>query len=251
MSSILVIEDEGFIAGILRNIVGREGYRAVMARTVEDAVRFALREVPLLIVVDLEASEIDGYGIITLLRDHPKVMHIPIVVISAQQSAHDMAEAFDMGVDSYLAHPLESDILLAVVRRHLHRLQQDALSPLSHLPGGMQVERAIHYKLKNQEPWSILYLDLDNFKGFNDVYGFRAGNEMILLVGRICQSVVYEYGNADDFIGHVGGDDFVVLTTPDRANTLCMYISTRYKEESAALYRPEDLGRGSISGVDR
>jgi GGDEF domain-containing protein len=70
-------------------------------------------------------------------------------------------------------------------------------------------------------------------------------------VGRICQNVVYEHGNADDFVGHVGGDDFVVLTTPDRVNTLCMHVTTRYKEESVALYSPEDLRSGSISGIDR
>src|SRR5205085_4157213 len=86
---------------------------------------------------------------------------------------------------------------------------------------------------------------------FNDAYGFLAGNDMILLVGRICQNVVYKYGNSDDFVGHVGGDDFVVLTTPDRVNTLCMHVTARYKEESTTLYRPEDLIRGSISGVDR
>jgi len=113
------------------------------------------------------------------------------------------------------------------------------------------VERAINYKLSNREPWSILYLDLDNFKAFNDVYGFLTGNDMILLLGQICQKVVYEYGNTDDFVGHVGGDDFVILTTPGRVQTLCLHISKRYKEESAALYRSEDLKRGSISGVDR
>ena len=111
--------------------------------------------------------------------------------------------------------------------------------------------RAINYKLGKMKPWSILYLDLDNFKAFNDVYGFLAGNDMILLVGRICQNVVYKYGNSDDFVGHVGGDDFVVLTTPDRVNTLCMQVTAGYKEESTTLYRPEDLRCGSISGVDR
>ena len=66
------------------------------------------------------------------------------------------------------------------------------------------------------------------------MYGFLTGNEMILLVGRACRRVVYEFGNADDFVGHVGGDDFVVVTTPDRASLLCKHISTWYKEESAS-----------------
>lgn len=74
---------------------------------------------------------------------------------------------------------------------------------------------------------------------------------MILLVGHICQRVVYEDGNADDFVGHVGGDDFVVVTTPDRSHILCRNIVARYKQESTLLYREDDLERGTISGVDR
>ncbi|HCJ35772.1 MAG TPA: diguanylate cyclase response regulator, partial [Ktedonobacter sp.] len=83
--------------------------------------------------------------------------------------------------------PFDIAELLARVRRQLRRVQQSCLSPLTSLPGGLQVVRAINYKLGNVDPWSILYLDLDNFKAFNDVYGFLTGNEMILLVGRICQ----------------------------------------------------------------
>jgi hypothetical protein len=74
---------------------------------------------------------------------------------------------------------------------------------------------------------------------------------MIMLVGTICQKVVYEHGNVDDFVGHVGGDDFIVVSTPACASILCAQISSRYKEKSLVLYRPEDARRGSISGVDR
>jgi GGDEF domain-containing protein len=74
---------------------------------------------------------------------------------------------------------------------------------------------------------------------------------MILLLGNICQEVVYEWGNVDDFVGHVGGDDFVIVTTPEREKCLCNRILARYKEESKALYRREDLECGSINGNDR
>src|SRR3989442_6383401 len=251
MANILVVEDERLIAGLLKETLEVEGYRVTTILNGEDAVQFALRETPHLIILDIMLPGIDGYEVIRQLRSHPKSMHIPIIILSALGEPADKIRAYECDVDGYITKPYDTDELLARVHRQLRRAQQNYLSPLTNLPGGLQVVRAINYKLGKMKPWSILYLDLDNFKAFNDVYGFLAGNDMILLVGRICQYVVYEYGNADDFVGHVGGDDFVVLTTPDRVNTLCMYISTRYKEESAALYRPEDLGRGSISGVDR
>jgi diguanylate cyclase (GGDEF)-like protein len=178
-------------------------------------------------------------------------MHIPIIALSSFGELSEKVRAFEIGVDDYITKPFQVDELLARIRTQIRRIQQNYLSPLIGLPGGLQVELAIKQKLNSQEPWSILYLDLDNFKAFNDVYGFLTGNDVIRLVGRICQRVVREYGNADDFVGHIGGDDFVVVTTPDHAGLLCKQISSAYKEESAAYYRPEDLRRGSISGVDR
>jgi len=239
------------IARLLKEILEIESYQVTIVLNGEDAVRFTLHETPQLIIVDMMLPGIDGYEVIRRLRNHPKIMHIPIIALSALGEPIDKIRAYDGDVDGYITKPFNTDELLARVRRELRRTQQSYLSPLTGLPGGLQVVRAINYKLSSSDPWSILYLDLDNFKAFNDVYGFLTGNEMILLVSSICQKVVYEYGNTDDFVGHIGGDDFVVVTAPDRANNLCMHISNRYKEESALLYRSEDLRRGSISGVDR
>jgi CheY-like chemotaxis protein len=251
MANILVVEDEQLIARLLKEILEIEGYNVTTVLNGKDAVQFTLRETPHLIIVDIMLPEMDGYAVIRHLRGHPKSMHIPILALSAFGEPEDKIGAYEGGVDGYVTKPFNTDELLAQVRRQLHRIQQSCLSPLTGLPGGLQVERAIDYKLGNREPWSILYLDLDNFKAFNDVYGFLTGNDMILLLGQICQRVVYEYGNTDDFVGHVGGDDFIVLTTPVRVQMLCSHIWKKYREESVALYRPEDLRRGSISGVDR
>jgi diguanylate cyclase (GGDEF)-like protein len=251
MVNILVVEDERLIARLLKETLEIEGYQTVVVLNGEDAVQFALRETPDLILLDITLPGIDGYEVIRRLREHPKTIHIPIVVLSAYSSSTDKARAFELGVDGYITKPFNNDELLACVRRQLHRIQQSSLSPLTRLPGGLQLERAISYKLDSNNPWSVLYLDLDNFKAFNDVYGFLAGNAMILLVGDICQRMVHEYGNDDDFVGHVGGDDFIIVTTPDCVKTLCRFILAAYKQESIVLYRPEDVKCGLINGVDR
>lgn len=251
MANILVIEDERFIVRLLKEALQIEGYEVVTVLRGEDAVQYALRETPHLVLLDIQLPGIDGYEVIRQLRSHPKSMHIPIIVLSAHDRCADKVRAFEVGVDDYVTKPFNTDELLARVRTQLRRVQQNFLSPLIGLPGGYQVELAIKRKLTSAEPWSILYLDLDNFKAFNDVYGFLTGNDLIRVVGRICQRVVREHGNPDDFVGHIGGDDYVILTTPERAHTLCRLICTSYKQESRALYHPEDLQRGSISGIDR
>ncbi|HTI13274.1 MAG TPA: diguanylate cyclase [Dictyobacter sp.] len=251
MSSILVVEGEGEITKIVDACLGCEGYNAVMIENGDDAVRFTLREMPCLAIVYRTLPDGNCYKLIQQLRDHPKSMHIPLILISPCTSLVEKVRAYELGIDSYITAPFSCDELIAHVRRQLRRMQQNTLSPLTRLPGGLQLERAIDYKLRGSDPWSVLYLDLDHFKAFNDAYGFLAGNDMILLVSHICQQVVYEYGNADDFVGHVGGDDFVIVTTPDREQLLCAHILDRYKEESLVFYRSEDVQRGSINGIDR
>ena len=251
MANILVVEDERVIARLLKESLQSEGFQVVAVLNGEDAVQYALRETPHLLILDLLLPGMDGYEVARCLRTHHKTMHIPIIALSSFGVSADKVRAFEIGVDDYITKPFQIDELLARIRMQIRRVQQNYLSPLIGLPGGLQVELTIKQKLNSQEPWSILYLDLDNFKAFNDVYGFLTGNDIIRLVGRICQRVVHDYGNADDFVGHIGGDDFVVVTTPDRAGRLCKEISAAYKEESAACYRPEDLMRGSITGVDR
>jgi DNA-binding response OmpR family regulator len=251
MADILVVEDEQLIARLLKETLQSEGYNVVTVLNGEDAVQFALCETPHLIILDLMLPGIDGYEVVRRLHTYPKTIHIPIIVLSSLGEPKDKVSAFETGVDDYVTKPFHTEELLARVHAQLRRVEQNFLSPLIGLPGGFQVELAIKYKLNSKEPWSLLYLDLDNFKAFNDAYGFLTGNDMIRLVGRICQRAVRNYGNPDDFVGHVGGDDFVVVTTPELAHTLCSYICEYYKEESTQLYRTDDLGRGSISGVDR
>ncbi len=251
MANILVVEDERSNASVLKETLQIEGYEVVTVLCGKDAVQYTLRETPHLVLLDMTLPDMDGDEVIRQLRAHPKSMHIPIIALSACADCTDKVRAFELGVDDYITRPFVPNELLARARTQLRRVRQNFLSPLIGLPGGYQVELAIKRKLTGADPWSILYLDLDNFKAFNDAYGFLTGNDLIRLVGLICQRVVREYGNPDDFVGHIGGDDYVILTTPERAHTLCRYICNSYKQESRALYRPEDLRRGSISGADR
>ena len=251
MANVLVVEDDLLITRLLRLTLESDGYNVIAVLDGEGAVQFALRETPHLVILDGGLTGADGRQVARRLREHPKTMHIPIIVLSEQSEIAVKVQAFEAGIDDYITKPFHDEELLARVRTQLRRVQQRFLSPLTGLPGGLQVEQAIKYSLSRPDPWSILYLDLDNFKAFNDVYGFLAGNDLIRLVGRICQQVVHECGNTDDFVGHIGGDDFMVMTTPECAKTLSLRVATHFKEESLALYRPEHRERGSISGVDR
>src|SRR5260370_3554675 len=146
-SSVLVVEGERVITSLLREALGIDRYQTVMVLNGEDAVQFALREIPDLVVIDFITPGIDAYELIQCLRNHPKSMHIPIILLSPFSSRSEKIHACELGVDCYISQPFDTEELLAYVRRQLNRVQQTSLSPLTQLPGGVQLEHAIDYKL--------------------------------------------------------------------------------------------------------
>jgi diguanylate cyclase (GGDEF)-like protein len=248
---ILVVEDDAPVARALAETLLADGFAAEVASTGEAALEYALREVPHLVLLDLMLPGIDGFEVVRRLRANAKTAHIPVVILSARHDIEYKVRAFESRVDDYLTKPYNGNELIARVKAQLRRVQENMLSPLTGLPGGTQVERAITQKLREPAPWSILYLDLDHFKAYNDVYGFVLGNDLIRLLAGIAGDVVRDHGNLTDFVGHVGGDDFVVITTPDRTEAICQGLIQRFDQESRLLYTADDLQRGTLIALDR
>ena len=251
MATILVVEDEPLIAGLLRETLHAEGYTPIIAHTGEEAVHLALRDTPHLVILDIMLPGMDGFEVVKVLRANVKTAHIPVIILSARHDTADKVRAFEQRVDDYLTKPFNNDELLARIRTQLRHVQENWLHPLTGLPGGVQVERAIMSLLQQGAPWSLLYLDLNNFKAYNDAYGFLRGNEMIRVVARLSVDVVHRLGNETDFVGHVGGDDFVIATTPDRVVLLCKALIERFDQMRQRFYNEEDFLRGSIISTDR
>ncbi len=249
--TILVVEDDAGVARMLSATLTAEGYNPLVACTGEEGVDLALREGPQLILLDLMLPGMDGFAVVEHLRGNARTAHIPVMVVSARHDAADKVRAFESNVDDYLTKPFNGDELMARIRTQLRHVQESQLSPLTGLPSGLRIERSIEERLAAPGHWSILYLDLDNFKAYNDVYGFVRGNDLIRLFARIIDTAMRELGDSTDFLGHVGGDDFILLTTPPRVDLLCQRIIDCWEVESRALYSPEDLERGTLIAVDR
>lgn len=132
----------------------------------------------------------------------------------------------------------------------LDTMRLDA-SPLTHLPGGVALENEIASRINSGLPMVYCFADLDNFKAYNDRYSYAKGNEVIKATARIMEGVVLEIGMQDDFIGHIGGDDFVLITSSDRYDEICDGIINRFKKTITAFYEPEDIKRGFIIGKNR
>ena len=250
-ASILIVEDEAPVANMLSSTLAAEGYAPTIAYNGEDAIKFALSEQPQLILLDLMLPGIDGFDVVSAIRANARTTHIPVLVLTARHDANLKMRAFASQVDDYMTKPFNGDELLARIRTQLRHLRETLLSPLTGLPSGLRVEYAIADQLRSPKPWAILYLDLDHFKAYNDVYGPLRGNELIRLLGNVTSESLRAQGNSTDFLGHIGGDDFILITTPDRMEPLCQSIVSAWGRESRAYYAPEDAARGSLIARDR
>ncbi len=134
--------------------------------------------------------------------------------------------------------------------KHLEEMYIDA-SPLTLLPGGVAIENVLKKRIETTLPLSFCMLDLDNFKALNDHHGYATGNDIIKTSAHVIDEGVKLFGNDDDFVGHIGGDDFVVMTTPDKHTGICKYITENFDERVKEFYTPEEVKVGYISGHTR
>ncbi|WP_221248649.1 GGDEF domain-containing protein [Desulfuromonas versatilis] len=142
---------------------------------------------------------------------------------------------------------------LSVMAKKFKQYEQMCLdaSPLTRLPGNIAIERSLLEKMRKGEKFALCYIDLDNFKAYNDRYGYAKGSEIIKATGELVYNMRKSYGREGDFVGHIGGDDFVLITAPENIKALCENIIHGFDKLIPRYYSPEDLERGFVVGIDR
>ncbi len=139
---------------------------------------------------------------------------------------------------------------MAIRLKQMEETYLDA-NPLTRLPGGVAIEEVLKKRIREESPMAFCLVDLRNFKAFNDQYGYARGNEVILATAEILKKALQEHGAEGDFLGHIGGDDFVLITTPDRYERTCEAIVSAFDREIVTFYDPEDRHQGCIRGKTR
>jgi PleD family two-component response regulator len=250
--SVLVVDDDRNMRTVIRASLELAGFGVVTANDAPAALEALARDIPDLVMLDVMLPGMDGYELCRRIRRHPTCAHVPIMMLTARGETEDAVTGFEAGADDYIAKPFAPREMLARVHAKIRRVAVDSsLNPLTRLPGNLAIENEIRRRFEGRLPWAVIYLDLDNFKAFNDVYGFVRGDEAIRLVAATLQSTVRAAGEDDDFVGHIGGDDFILVTHPCRAEPLARAIATTFDRDVRGLYDPTDLERGWITTTDR
>jgi diguanylate cyclase (GGDEF)-like protein len=246
---VLVVEDDEATRGALRALLGDAGYVTDGAGDGEHAVA-AMRNVPFdLVVLDLGLPGMSGAEVHRQLRRDPRTRFLPIVFLSARSDREVKLAELEAGAEDFITKPYDADELLARVGAAVRRWSgMRAVNPLSGLPGNPTITEEIESRLARCERFALMYVDIDRFKAFNDHYGFTRGDRVITKLAEILVDVA---GGDQRFVGHIGGDDFVVLTRGDDAEELADGITRRFDDAIRALYDGEDRARGWIEAHDR
>jgi diguanylate cyclase (GGDEF)-like protein len=249
---ILVVDDDEDIASFVEFNLKVHGYEVVKARDGQDALEVIENRRPDLAVVDWMMPNMDGVELTRRLRAEPLTSALPVIMLTARSMTVDKVVGLTAGVDDYLVKPFDTAELIARVSSTLRRNKEfREVSPLTGLPGNARVRREIVDRMRAGGDYSVGYIDIDRFKSVNDVYGFDRGDEFITALARSLHRAVATSGNPPVFLGHIGGDDFVFICTPDQVLPLTKRAVTDFEQSADALYDPQDAARGYIEVPDR
>jgi diguanylate cyclase (GGDEF)-like protein len=249
---VLVVDDDADIARFVEVNLRTYGYEVQVASDGLEALRKAHEIRPELILLDVMMPNMDGFEVAQRLRADPRTRNVSIIMLTAKAMSADKVLGLTAGADDYIIKPFDPIELVARVKGVLRRAREmKSMSPLTGLAGNLRIQDEIHRLVQSGQPFALLYADLDNFKSYNDHYGFLRGDNAIQLTARILQDVVTDMAGEDAFIGHVGGDDFVAICPPEKAEELCQALVARFDREVATLYDPEDTERGYVEVTNR
>jgi diguanylate cyclase (GGDEF)-like protein len=251
-AKILVIEDEPYIRQILKVQLQSAGYSVNTAENGIQGLESIKQDRPDLVLLDLMMPDMDGHEVCKRLKECYETSNIPVIILTAKSDLGEKVRTLEYGANDYLTKPYEFDELLARVRNLLKWSQtQREANPLTGLPGNVSIEHEANRRIFRKDVFAFMYLDLDNFKPFNDTYGYKRGDDVIKLIANVIADAVRELGGPGDFIGHIGGDDFVIMTTPDKSDSIGDEIVRQFDLQSKELIDPEDWERGYIEVKSR
>jgi len=249
---ILIADDDADLRDIVRSVLEPAGFDVEEAPDGAAALEQITARPPDLLVLDYMMPCLTGPQVCERLKQDTLLRHLPIIMLTGKSEVQDKVEGITAGADDYVVKPFEPAELLARVQMVIRRTTQDLeANPLTRLPGNNAIRVTLEARLAAKGPMAVGYTDLDRFKAFNDHYGFRRGDDVIKRTADILLEAVHAHGNPSDFVGHIGGDDFVFITTPDRADAICNAVVKIFDAMVPGLHDEQERTQGYFLHTDR
>jgi PleD family two-component response regulator len=248
MIEILFADDDAAMREMVGDVLTTAGFAVRLASNGTEALRKIKEASPALIILDYRMGDPDGLAVCRRIKADGRLEHLPVLILTAESAVENRIDGFDAGADDYLAKPFDNRELLGRVRALL-RLSQQALhrNPTTGLPGGEAIAKQFERRRASGRGFSACYFDLDHFKPFSDHFGFALADRTILLSAECLTTAAHE----DEFVGHVGGDDFVLFCDSDVALERCEEVRTHFDRAVRELVPEGMLKDGIYRGTSR
>ena len=251
-TKILVVDDDPDIREAIRLTLDSITYNIVEAENGTKALELVMTEEPDLIILDLMMPGVSGLEVCQKLKESALTSHLPILMLTAKNQIDDKIKGLAIGADEYLAKPFEPLELEARVKALIRQVRRDLYAnPMTKLPGNVAIEKELQTLIEVKKKFAFAYVDIDNFKAYNDTYGYASGDSAIKLTARAIIDNVKNFGNPDDFVGHIGGDDFIFITTPDKVEHISQRLIQTFDGLAPLQYNNEDRKNGYIVTKNR
>ena len=248
---ILIAEDNHIIRESIAEAFHKHGYDVLTAPNGKIAVHTALNYHPDLIIMDYHMPILNGFEAVAEIRKYPSCTNIPIIILTSDEEKDTKLEGLSLDIDEYLTKPADEDEMLARVQLLLKRsLQKIDSNPLTKLPGNPSIQKKIEEVIAKKEKFAVMYLDLNNFKVYNDVYGFKEGDNVIKQTAKLIETISLEY-DLTSFLGHIGGDDFICVCKASAAPEIAKQIIREFDQMAPSFYNEADRQQGFLSAKDR
>lgn len=216
-------------------------------------IETALKSIPDLFIINEDTIEKKALQICKEIRKNEDNSITPIIVISSNKDKQHRIDFLSSEIEYFLGSPIEKDYLYYTIKNLIRLIYVNRrISPLTGLPGNVQIDAELKKRLLKKQKFAVLYFDLDNFKAYNDTYGFLKGDEIIKFAARIIQRNIHIDENLDTFLGHIGGDDFVAIVSGDvNYEEICQNIIIEFDKEILNYYSQDDAKRGYVEVANR
>ena len=249
-AKILLADDSHAIRFLVSEILTNAGFTVIEAEDGQEAIEKTYKENPDLLILDYEMPKKTGFEVVQEVRSRTGYLHTPIIIFTAVTDKSTKLEGLGLDIDDYLTKPADEDEIVARVKLLLKRNKQKMdCNPLTRLPGNPSIQARIEAEIASGRPFGVLYCDLNNFKSFNDKYGFEAGDRVLKTEADIIVRAAAQ--EPTSFVGHIGGDDFIVVCAFDKAEAIAQEIASKTDALAPAFYNEEDRKNGYMVSTNR
>lgn len=251
VQEIYIIDDDDSSIVIFRELFKNDkDYKFISVKT--EQIDIALKNIPSLIVINEDAIDRDVVDLCRKIRKDEDNTITPVIVVSSKSDKDHRVRILQESIEYFIKKPVDEQYLYYTVK-NLNRLLSSnrRISPLTGLPGNVQIHAELKKRIVKKEPFSVLYLDLDNFKAYNDVYGFLKGDEIIEFTAETILNCIHNSEFSDTFVGHIGGDDFVAIIPGIESENICQNILVYFEKHVDRYFTEDDLEKGYIEVANR